>query len=345
MPATTHRKRSSVNDVAQLAGVSVGTVSNVLNRPDRVAPGTRQRVLDAINSLSFVPNGSARKLRAGTITTVAAVVLDIGNPFFTEVGRGIEDRLAHDDYTLMLASSDEDPKREARYLRLFEEHGVQGVLVVPSTQEIDHLVDLRNRGVNVVLLDRTSPVPEISSVTVDDIGGGELATQHLIDQGHTRIALLNGPHTIGHCIDRREGMQRAMIKAGLDPERDLVEVFVPTMNADGGTAGAQRLLQEYAHDLPSALFCVNDITALGALRALRREGVRVPHDMAVVGYDDVPFAAELAVPLTSVSQPTYQLGLRAADLLLNEGRRESGFQAEQIEFEPELVIRESSLRV
>jgi len=330
------RRRASVSDVARHAEVSVGTVSNVLNRPDRVAPATRERVLAAIEALAFVPNGSARQLRAGTITTVGAVVLDIANPFFTDVARGIEDRLARDDYTLMVASSEEDPEREARYLRLFEEHGVQGVMVVPATDRVDHLLALRDRGVGVVLLDRPAPTPDLSSVAVDDRLGGELAARHLLEHGHERVAFLNGPHTIRQCADRRRGVDRAFADAGLDPAEHLTEITLPSLNADGGEAATRALLARA--DRPTALFCVNDLVALGALRTLRREGVDVPGEVAVVGYDDVAFAAELATPLTSVRQPTHRLGASAADLLL----RGRDAPAEQVVFRPELVVRASS---
>lgn len=333
------RRRASIADVAMLAGVSVGTVSNVLNRPDRVAAATRERVEQAIARLGFVPNGSARQLRVGTITTVGAIVLDIGNPFFTDVARGIEDRLSRDDYTLMIASSEEDPDRESRYLRLFEEHGVRGVMLVPATDDVEHLVTLHERGVGVVVLDRPSPVPELSSVAVDDALGGELAARHLLAQGHTRIALLNGPHTIRQCADRHAGVVRALATAGLDPATALEELTV-SLNADGGEARTLELLERAPADRPTALFCANDLVALGALRTLRRAGVSVPDDVAVVGYDDVTFAAELAIPLTSVRQPTHELGARAADLVLRDP--EAG--PEHVVFQPTLVVRESSAR-
>jgi LacI family transcriptional regulator len=333
----TARRRASIADVARLAGVSVGTVSNVLNRPDRVAPTTRERVEAAISQLDFVPNGSARQLRVGTITTVGAIVLDIANPFFTDVARGIEERLSRDDYTLMVASSDEDPKRESRYLRLFEQHGVRGVMVVPATDDVERLVTLHERGVGVVVLDRPSPVPELSSVAVDDVHGGELAAQHLIAQGHTRLAFLNGPHTIRQCADRHAGVVRALAAAGLDPATALDELTV-SLNADGGEAGTRALLDRSAADRPTAVFCVNDLVALGAVRTLRRAGVSVPGEVAIVGYDDVAFAAELATPLTAVRQPTHELGLRAADLLL----RGPDADAEHVVFQPTLVVRASS---
>jgi LacI family transcriptional regulator len=341
LTTTTPRRRASISDVARLAAVSVGTVSNVLNRPDRVSPTTRERVLDAITQLQFIPNGSARQLRAGTITTVGAVVLDIGNPFFTEVARGVEDRLAEDDFTLMLASSDEDPARESRYLKLFEEHGVQGVLVVPSSDDLDPLLEMRARGVNVVLLDATSPVPDLSSAAVNDVAGGQLAAAHLIATGHTRIAFVNGPHSIRQCRDRYAGALRAFDAAGLDARDGLVEITAPSLNADGGEAAMLSILAS-PDPRPTAVFCVNDLVALGVQRTLRREGITMPTEMAVVGYDDVNFAGELATPLTSVRQPKHQLGYRAADLLLAQHEQGDRFHHEQVQFQPELVVRASS---
>ncbi|MFD6133883.1 LacI family DNA-binding transcriptional regulator [Isoptericola sp. NPDC056618] len=338
MTTTAPRRRASISDVARQAKVSVGTVSNVLNRPDRVSPATRERVLAAIDDLAFVPNGSARQLRAGTITTAGAIVLDVSNPFFTDVARGIEDRLEEADYTLMLASSDEKPEREARYLRLFEEHGVQGVMVVPATQDLEHLETLRARGLRVVLLDRPSPVDTLSSVAVDDRAGAAAAARHLVDLGHERIAFLNGPHTIRQCADRSAGLHDALVELGLDPAEALVEITISTLNADGGQAGTEQVLA--LAERPTATMCVNDLTALGALRTLRAADVPVPSGMAVVGYDDVTFAGELATPLTSVRQPTHQLGHRAADLLLDPDD-----VVEQVTFQPELVVRESTIGV
>ncbi|WP_407319160.1 substrate-binding domain-containing protein [Isoptericola halotolerans] len=334
MPPRRNR-RTSISDVAHHAGVSVGTVSNVLNRPDRVSPGTRERVETAIAELSFVRNGSARQLRAGTITTAGAIVLDVANPFFTDVARGIEDRLDEAGYTLMLASSDEDPDREARYLRLFEEHGVQGLMVVPSTPDVSHLLTLRDRGLRVVLLDQPSPVEALSSVAVDDRAGAAEATRHLVTLGHERLAFINGPHTIRQCADRSAGLRSALAESGLDPDEALTEVTITSLNADGGQAGTEQVLA--LPDRPTATMCVNDLTALGALRALRAAQVPIPSGMAVVGYDDVTFAGELATPLTSVRQPTHQLGWRAADLLLTEED-----VPEHVTFQPELVVREST---
>ncbi|HEY6738381.1 MAG TPA: LacI family DNA-binding transcriptional regulator, partial [Actinopolymorphaceae bacterium] len=251
------RRRQSIRDVAKLAGVSVGTVSNVLNRPSLVAEQTRAKVEDAIKQLGFVRNGPARQLRAGTSRTVGAIVLDIANPFFTDVARGIEDRLAEDDYILVLASSDERRDKEQRYLRLLEEQGVHGVLVTPSDDEVAWLDPTRSRGTPVVLLDRTSPTPDMCSVAVDDVRGGELAASHLLSHGHRRIANVCGPDKIRSCADRSEGVRRAVTAAGLDLDEALVEVTVTTTNAQGGEQALEEIL---TLDEPvTAIVCVNDI--------------------------------------------------------------------------------------
>jgi len=335
-------RRPSITDVARRAGVSVGTVSNVLNRPDQVATATRERVQSVIEDLGFVRNASARQLRAGGIRTVGAIVLDITNPFFTEVARGIEDRLASDDYTLVLSSSDADPAREARYLRLHEEHGVQGILVSPAQRSLDQVLAVRDRGIHVVLLGAAPERADVSSVGVDDVQGGRLAVEHLLGLGHRRLGLVNGPATIRPCARRREGAIEALTAAGLDPADTLLEVTVPSTGVDGGDAAMTQLLALDPARRPTATFCVNDLSAVGALRALRRADVPVPQGMSVVGYDDIQIAGMLTVPLTSVRQPMHTLGWTAADLLLRETASGTGAQHQHVLFQPELVVREST---
>lgn len=340
MATEERRRRASISDVARLAGVAVGTVSNVLNRPDIVAPATRARVEAAIKESSFVPNGVARQLRAGTITTVGVVVLDIRNPFFTEVARGVEDRLALADHTLMLASSDDDPARERRYLQLFEEHGVVGLLVVPSGPDLDQLVEIRSRGVHVVLLDAPGEGSGLSSVSVDDEAGGALAMAHLIERGHDRVVMLNGSHDIRQCARRLLGARRAASAAGLDPDVAVREVRLRALDSASGV-DATLALADAQGGLPSAIFCVNDLVAVGVQRALRLlGGTALLESVAIVGYDDIDIASELAVPLTSVRQPTHEMGYRAADLLLAP----DDDRVDQVVFTPELVVRVSSDR-
>ena len=315
-----------------MAGVSVGTVSNVLNRPDFVSESTRQRVLDAMNELGFVRNATARQLRAGHSQTVGVVVLDLANPFYTGIVRGIEDRLAEDNHLLMLCSSDENEGRETRYLRQFAEQGVRGILITPFGNLNERFDLLKNLRIPVVLLDTHSP--DLACVSVDNVKGGRLAVAHLLEQGHRRIALLNGPMEIQQCRDRLAGTMAAVYEAGLDPADVIIEVLLTDMTGDDGAEAMHHLLDS-GDEPPTAVFCVNDIVALGVMRTLRERNIAVPEDIAVVGYDDVPIIKELRTPLTSVRQPMHDIGWNAADLLLTD-------TVKQVRFSPELVIRASS---
>lgn len=322
--------RASVKDVAALAGVSVGTVSNVLNRPGSVADRTRAKVEQAMSELNFHRNASARQLRAGVSHTVGVIVMDVGNPYYTELARGIEDRLAQDDHTLILCSSDDDPRREARFLRLFAEQGVRGVLVTPMSTTKQRLTDLRQLGIPSVLMDSNSS--QHAAVGVDHVSGGRQAVAHLLAQGHVRILFLAGPAELQQSRHRLKGAIEAVQSAGLDPTQVLRVVNLPTMNAHEGERWMNAALE--SGPPPTAVFCINDIVALGAMRALRAKGLSIPNDLAVVGYDDLYLATELMTPLTSVRQPMRQLGWAAADLLLT-GTPHSPF-------EPQLIVRTSS---
>lgn len=323
-----------IREVAQRAGVSPGTVSNVLNRPERVAATTRARVEEAIRELGFVRNGSAATLRAGQSRAIGLVVLDVGNPFFVELARGVEDVVSDRDHAVILCNSRESPDREARNLRVLAEQRVRGVLITPVDEDLSRLGLLRRRGVAVVLVDHPAS-GEVCSVAVDDVAGGELAVAHLLARGARRIAYVTGPLVIRQCAERRGGALRALRGAG----RDLEDVVVPEMTVHGGTLAAGRLL---AGGLPDAVFCANDLLALGVLRALGQAGVRVPDDVALIGYDDIQFSSAAAVPLSSIRQPTYQLGKIATELLLEECDDPAGHAHQQVMFQPELVVRESS---
>ena len=330
---------AGMKDVASLAGVAVGTVSNVLNHPDLVRPLTRARVEAAMEQLGFIPNGSARQLRAGRSRCLGLVVLDVTNPFFTEVARGVEDYAQAAGYAVILCNSDEADDKERRYLRVLEEQRVRGILITPVHGRAPELRRIRERGTPVVLLDRPGSAGQCS-VAVDDRRGGEIAVSHLLGLGHRRIALVNGPVAIRQCADRRRGALRAVERAGLDPAAVLTEITVPAMNARAGAAAADELLGQGPR--PAAVFCTNDMLALGLLRRLGQAGVAVPADLAVVGYDDIEFAADAAVPLTSVRQPKYQLGRAAAELLLDEADRPDQHEHRRFVFKPELVERASS---
>jgi LacI family transcriptional regulator len=333
----------SIREVAAHAGVSVGTVSNVLNRPDIVAQPKRDRVNAAIKALGFVRNESARQLRAGRSRTIGLVVLDVANPFFTDVARGVEDEASMSGLSVILCNSDEKLPKETRYLELLEEHRVQGILITPVTTAGagERLARLQRRGTPVILVDSRSPSGSQCSVAVDDVLGGDLAVSHLLDTGHERIAYVGGPLGLRQVADRLDGAARALERAGATVD-DLLMIDTPGLNVSAGQRAGAAIAEMSARQRPTAAFCANDLVALGLLQEMTRRRIRVPEDVAIVGYDDIEFAAAAAVPLSSVRQPRHQIGRTAAQLLLEEALGADGHQHREVIFQPELEVRRSS---
>ena len=331
----------SIREVAAHAGVSVGTVSNVLNRPDIVARSTRDRVQEAIKALGFVRNESARQLRAGRSRIIGLVVLDVANPFFTDVARGVEDEASMSGLAVILCNSDDQLLKETRYLELLEEHRVQGILITPVAGADERLTLLQRRGTPVVLVDSTSPSGGQCSVAVDDVLGGDVAMSHLLAAGHERLAYIGGPLSIRQVADRRDGALRALARAGRGPA-DLRMIETRALNVQAGQQAGAAIAALPAGRRPTGVFCANDLIALGLLQEMTRHAIRVPEDIAIVGYDDIDFAAAAAVPLSSVRQPRQQLGRTAAQLLLEETLGTGTHTHRQVTFEPELEVRQSS---
>jgi len=329
----------SVKDVAAAADVSVGTVSNVLNHPDKVSAATIERVQQVIEDLGFVRNDAARQLRAGRSRSIGLVVLDVGNPFFAEVARGAEERAAEEGLVVLLGGADQKPDRESAYLDLFRQQRVLGVLITPVSEDVAALRRLNEAGIPVVLVDREMPGEAFRAVSVDDVEGGHLAVSHLLALGRRRIAVVAGPASVPQVADRLEGARRA-VAASPDAVLEVIEAEALTVLA-GREAGER--IRERA-ERPDAVFAVNDLLAVGVLQALALadSGVRVPEDIALIGYDDIDFAASTVVPLTSIRQPARALGSTAVDLLLAE-HAAPGAGERAIRYRPELVVRESTI--
>ncbi|MFC6705073.1 LacI family DNA-binding transcriptional regulator [Flexivirga alba] len=329
----------SVVDVAREAGVSLGTVSNVLNRPDRVSPATRERVQQVIESLGYVRNEAARQLRSGSSRTIGLVVLDIANPFFTDVAKGAEEVAEAAGLSVVLCNSGEDRKRETHHLNLLREQRAFGVLVTPVAAKTPAIEEIRRSGTPVVLVDRGSGRAHCS-VSVNDRVGGELAVAHLLAVGHQRICFVGGPRSIRQVGERLAGARAAFSAAGLDPAA-LQVISTPALNvAEGRTAGA-KLAGLHAGERPTAVFCANDLLGLGILQEMTLRRLRVPDDLAIIGYDDIDFAEAAAIPMSSVRQPRTELGRTATQLLVDE-RQSPTHQHRQVVFEPELVVRAST---
>ncbi len=321
-----------IREVAARARVSTGTVSNVLNHPEIVSEATRQRVLAAMKELNFVRDASARQLRVGRSQAVGVIIRDLANSFYLELARGVEDRLAQEDCVMMLCSSDGNPERESRFIRLFAEQAVRGVLITPFRDVTEEARRLGDLGIPTVLLDSISK--ECQSVSVDHIDGARQAVGHLLDQGHRRIGFINGPENLRPCWERAEGARQMVAEHGLDPAEVLVWTTIEEMDAERGCEAMAEILGRAP---VTAVFCVDDFVAMGALRQLRSRHLSVPQDVAVVGYDDINFAGELMVPLTSVRQPMHDLGWTAVEMLFDPEKYQG-----HISFQPRLMVRESS---
>jgi LacI family transcriptional regulator len=335
---------TSIKDVAASAGVSVGTVSNVLNNPDRVSPKTVDKVHRAIDLLGFVRNDAARQLRAGRSRSIGMIVLDVSNPFFTDIARGVEDNAMLQGLTVLLGNSAEEPTRETAYIDLFEEQRVRGVLISPFGDVEDRLTQLKAHGIPAVLVDRGSVSNAFSSVSVDDTAGGKMAVEHLLHTGKKSIGFVGGPFAIRQVEDRLAGAQAALVEhneAGHNSAHLAIFTTTALTVAEGRRVG-EIILGLAPEKRPDALFAANDLVAVGLLQALvMGNSLRIPEDIAIVGFDDISFARSAIVPITSVRQPSQLMGETALTILLEEAEQ-PGLAPRQIVFQPELVIRASA---
>jgi LacI family transcriptional regulator len=263
-------------------------------------------------------------------------VPDVANPFFTEVARGVEDAASKRDYAVFLCNSDESATKEDRYVNVLIQQQVRGVLITPADMKSDRLEVMRERGIAVTLLDREIKGRKQCSVSVDDVHGGQIAIEYLAGLGHKNIAWVCGPESIPQVADRGAGVTKAAKVASAKIET----IRVPLMNAAKGEEAAKKILELKV--MPTAIFCANDLLALGVMRALLANKVRIPEQVSVLGYDNIEFAPSAAVPLSSIAQPSYQMGVTAADLLLNECEDGENHEHQQIRFQPQLVERAST---
>ena len=327
----------TIRDVAARAGVSSTTVSHVINATRPVSAELRSRVEAAMAELGFQPNALARSLRRKRTHTLGMIVPDSANPFFAEVGRGIEDTSFAAGYSTILCNSDGDPARELLYMDLLVQKQVDGVLLVPTGDQVKLAAALRIRNIPVVVIDRDVPDAPIDRVHIDNFAGGYLATRHLLDLGHRRIGYIGGPPHLSPAPDRSAGYRHALQEAGLPIDDQLV--VGGNFRDIGGYNGARTLLALSAP--PTAIFAGNDLMAIGALAAAREAGIVVPFDLAIVGFDDIHLAGYLNPPLTTVAQPKYELGVIAAELLVAR-LAQPDLPPQRRLLQAELVVRQST---
>lgn len=306
-----------------------------------MTPATRKRVQAAIEQLGFIRNDAARQLKAGKSKTLGLIVPDASNPFFAEVARGSEIEAEAADYSLLMGNSGQDVERESQYFNLFQEQRISGVLVSPIEDVSEQIESMRSLGTQAALVDRKADPSLCCSVSVDDIAGGRMALQHLIDQGYRNIIFVAGPLEIQQVADRLSGAREAIRQSrGGAQLRVITSKNLDVLN---GREVGNQIVAMPPIERPDAVFAANDLLAVGVLQAfVFNASIKVPEEIGIVGYDDIAFAESAIVPLTSIKQPARLLGKTGVDMLIDEIENPSGHRHRQITFQPELVVRESS---
>jgi LacI family transcriptional regulator len=329
---------ATIRDVAKRAGVAPITVSRVINNSGYVSEKTRARVEAAIADLGYVPNVLARSLRSRRTNTLALILSDISNPFWTTVSRGVEDAASDAGFNVILCNTDESETEQDKYLHVLMQKQVDGVLLVPACSAVEPIQFVQSQDTLVVVLDRLIPDAQADTVRGDSEGGAYQLTRLLLSLGHRRIAMLSGPQGVSTAEDRVAGYRRALTEAGLDVDPALV--YYGQFSLESGYTMTQQMLAVTPR--PSGLFAGNNFIAIGALRALRDAGLQVPEDLALVGFDDLPEDLVVDPFLTVVAQPAYEMGQRATELLLARLSGEAPEAYQEIVLPTALIVRRSS---
>jgi len=328
---------TTIREVAERAGVSYATVSHVINNTRVVSPETRQRVLAAMAELNYRPNALARSLRQGKTNTLGLVLPDSANPFFAEISRSIEDKAFNKGYSVFLCNTELDTERELFYVDVLSKKQVDGIIFVAAGDQTDSLDFLVREGMPVVMIDRNVPNVQVDAVLPDHRLGGFLATQHLLKLGHTRIACIAGPSSITPSAERITGYRNALEQANIPYDEKLV--IRGDYHAQSGMDITSSILM--MDPRPTAVFALNDLMALGALRAAAEAGCSVPKDLAVVGYDNLELSQYTNPPLTTIAQPKKEIGVQAVNLLV-ERIAQKNRPPSRVVLPPELIVRRST---
>ncbi len=328
---------SNMRDVAEKAGVSVSTVSHVVNETRFVSAETRVRVLSAMDDLNYQPNKLASSLRRKDkrTQTLGLLVPDSLNPFFTEALRGVEDACFKANYNVFLCNSENQPKKELEYLEDLIGKQIDGIILI-STGTQDSIELLNQNNITPVLVDRELGHNKCDSVMLENELGGQIAAQYLIDLGHQRIGCITGPSFLTPSAKRVLGYRKSLQDAGIPIDEAMI--VQGDFRPQSGYSGMNTLLA--LPDPPTAVFACNDMMAIGAMHAIHEANLQIPNDISIIGFDDIMFASYTMPPLTTVAQPSYEMGLIAAEILINR-LSDSRSQPRQEILSPTLVIRES----
>jgi DNA-binding LacI/PurR family transcriptional regulator len=340
----------TIHQVAQAAGVSPSTVSNLLNgRTERMLPATRSRVEEAIQRLGYHPNRAARQLRTGRVQTIGLVVPSVGNPFWGALARQLEAAALAEGYHVLLCNSERDPARERGYVEELLADGIRGVVLCSSLPSLEHVTSLMDRGLKLVAFDRGAQAGDplsLVNISVDNAVGTQLATRHLLELGHRRLAFVSGSVRSVNRQDRLRGFLTALDEFGLS-EEDAV-VWSGATDKEFGDVDSAELGRQAARDLvaltepPTGIVAINDMCALGVCRGIRDAGLDVPRDVSVVGFDDILLAELYEPPLTTVRQPLDVMAAASFRELKRCIDNPSAAPGQSLLVRPDLVTRSST---
>ncbi|MDM0054373.1 LacI family DNA-binding transcriptional regulator [Variovorax fucosicus] len=331
---------ATIKDVALRAGVSVTTVSHVVNDTRHVSAQGRERVELAIRELGYVPSAVARSLKSNTTSTLGMLIPNSSNPYFAEIVRVVEDRCFGAGYTLILCNTDDEPRRQSVYLQVLAERRIDGLIVVSTGNDDSLVTQLHGLKVPTVLVDREIADPSCDLVETAHMQGGLLAVRHLLSLGHRRIACIGGPAGVTPSEQRIEGWRMALAESGATPNADAL-LWRGGFTSQGGYEAMHAILR--TEEAPSAVFVCNDLMAIGALRAAHETGVHVPDELSIVGFDDIELSAYTSPPLTTVAQPKERIGALAVDMLLERVSKRR-HEPRKVVLQPELRVRASTAR-
>lgn len=332
--------KATIYDVAREAGVSIAAVSQVINGKGKISEERRNKIFAIMEELNYRPSLIASALTGKKTFTLGLLVPDISNPFFAEIAHAVEDQAHLLGYSVVMCSTHNDDERIERYLTLLQQKSMDGLIIGTGMDNVELLSPLVSKEIPIVSIARETLSPYVIPVLVGDFAGGQLAAHHLLGQGHTRIAIIAEDLKVSSSRERIRGVREAMEEAGLElPEdhvlaggNDLLQV---------GKRRAMKLLQQA--DRPTALFCCNDLLAIGALQAAKELGIRVPEELSIVGFDNTILASVTDPPLTTIAQPIEEMGKLAVDLLISElGKKPEDRTHSRTVIEPELVVRKST---
>lgn len=337
------KRHTTIDDVAEAAGVSKSTVSRALNNTSRISTETRERILKIADDLNFEPSNIARSLSTRRTRTVGVLVEDIVNSFFTEVAKGVETVLKKAGYTMLLTSSDYDLEEEFRLTKILVQNKVDGVLITPIQEDSKAIEFLKSRHVPFFVLNNKSDDPAVSWVDTENVEGGYIGAKYLIEQGHRRMMYV-GSKKIRGTRERFIGFKKALQEKGLALSDQKLMWDVNTQRE------AHEMMNSYLDNggiraLPSAIMTVNDAVAIGVMESLIEHDIKIPLDVSLLGFDDINIAGLIKVPLTTVHQPKFSMGEVASHVLINTIEGQARTNAQQFLLKPHLVVRESCRRI